>query len=91
VEQPLNRSLLPGLDEVLANALNGQRQPEQLLVTLEPNERFYFAIPYLDEAGEDVPGVGIIHFENLPTAPRPQYMPGREGLCGATRLPAKIA
>jgi len=67
IGQPLNRDILPGLDETLSSALSGEIDPERLFVILEPNERFYFAIPYLDEAQENVLGVGILYFENLPT------------------------
>ena len=75
VGQPLDVGLLPGLEEPLKTALRGEVDPERLFVTIEPNESFYFAIPYLDEAGEDVLGVGIIYFESLPTENDiPEYM-----------------
>ena len=67
VGQPLDLGILPGLEVPLKTALSGELDPERLFVTIDPNESFYFAIPYLDEAGQDVLGVGIIYFESLPT------------------------
>jgi len=67
VGQPLDLGILPGLAEPLKTALNGEVDPERLFVTIEPNESFYFAIPYLNEVDQDVLGVGIIYFESLPT------------------------
>lgn len=65
--QPLNREILPGLEGAMATALRGEIDTEKLFVTLEPNERFYFLIPYLDNTYQDVLGVGIFYFESLPT------------------------
>jgi len=67
VGQPLDLGILPGLEVPLKTALSGELDPERLFVTIDPNERFYFAVPYFDEAGQDVLGVGIIYFESLPT------------------------
>lgn len=67
VGKPLDMGILPGLEEPLKTALSGVFDPDRLFVTIEPNERFYFAIPYLDEDNQKVLGVGIIYFENLPT------------------------
>jgi two-component system, NarL family, sensor histidine kinase LiaS len=67
IGKPLDMGILPGLEEPLATALRGELDPERLFVTLEPNERFYFAIPFLDEGGQDVLGVVIIYVESLPT------------------------
>lgn len=67
IGQPLDPEILPGLQGPLTTALRGEVDPQRLFVTLEPNERFYFAIPYLDEVNQDVLGVGIIYFESLPT------------------------
>ncbi len=67
VGKPLNADILPGLDSPLQAALNGVTDSERLFVTLEENERFYFALPYLDEENGEVLGVGIIYFENIPT------------------------
>jgi len=67
IGQPLDMDVLPGLEEPLNTALRGDIDPERLFVVLVPNERFYFAIPYLDEARQNVLAVGIIYFENLPT------------------------
>jgi signal transduction histidine kinase len=64
---PIDMNILPGLEEPLKTALNGEIDPEKLFVTIEPNERFYFAIPYLDDDHQDVLGVGIIYFDSLPT------------------------
>ena len=49
----LDLGILPGLEEPLKTALSGEIDPERLFVTLEPNERFYFALPYLDEDNQD--------------------------------------
>ena len=46
VGQPLDMRILPGLEEPLRIALNGELDPDRLFVTIEPNERFYFAVPY---------------------------------------------
>ena len=67
IGKPLDLEILPGLDSVLNTALEGEIDPERLFVTLEPNESFYFAIPYFDETNQVVLGVGIIYFESLPT------------------------
>ena len=68
VGQPLDRGTFPGLDGVLTAAFNGEVDPEQIFVTLEPNESFYFAIPVKDDNGQEVLGVVIIYMEHLPTA-----------------------
>jgi len=67
IGKPFQLERLPQLDAVLATALTGDVDPEQLFVTIEPNESFYFAIPYLDEISQEVLGVGVIYFESLPT------------------------
>jgi NarL family two-component system sensor histidine kinase LiaS len=67
IGQPLDMGLLPGLEEPLTTALSGEVDPDRLFVTIEPNERFYFAVPYFDEDERNVLGVGIIYFESLPT------------------------
>ena len=68
VGQPLNRGIFPGLDGALTAAFNGSTDPERIFVVLEPNERFYFAIPVKDKEEQDVLGVVIIYFDSLPTA-----------------------
>lgn len=67
IGQPLDMGILPGLEGPLETALRGEVDPDRLFVTIEPNERFYFAIPYLDEGTRDVLAVGIVYFESLPT------------------------
>jgi signal transduction histidine kinase len=67
IGEPFQLADLPQLDAVLEAALAGEVDPERLFVTIEPNESFYFAIPYLDETNQDVLGVGVIYFESLPT------------------------
>lgn len=67
IGKPLNKEILPGLASPLQAALEGAIDPERLFVTLEENERFYFALPYLDPEHGKVLGVGIIYFENIPT------------------------
>lgn len=68
VGQPLDRETFPGLDGALTAALNGEVDPEQIFVMLEPNERFYFTIPVKDEDNQEVLGVMIIYMDHLPTA-----------------------
>jgi NarL family two-component system sensor histidine kinase LiaS len=68
VGQPLDREILPGLAKTLEAALKGVTDPDQLFVTLEPLERFYFAVPVMDENEQEVFGVVIIYMEHLPTA-----------------------
>jgi NarL family two-component system sensor histidine kinase LiaS len=67
IGRPLDMEILPGLEVPLRTALNGEIDPDRLFVTLEPNERFYFAIPYLDEFDQEVLGVAILYFESFPT------------------------
>ena len=67
IGQPIDMGILPGLEEPLETALRGEIDPERLFVTIEPNESFYFTLPYLDETDQKVLGVGIIYFESLPT------------------------
>lgn len=67
IGQPLDIGILPGLEGVLEAAFRGEVDPELLFVTLEPHERFYFAIPITGEANQAVLGVVIIYFEKLPT------------------------
>jgi len=68
IGQPLDMGILPGLEGSLTAALSGEDDPEQLFVTLEPHERFYFSVPIVDEASQKVLGVAIIYIESLPTA-----------------------
>jgi len=68
VGQPLDRGTFPGLDGALTAALNGEVDPEQIFVTLEPHDRFYFAVPVKDEDGQEVLGAVIIYMDHLPTA-----------------------
>ena len=64
---PLDPQTLPGLAVPMETALSGKMDPEKLFVTLNPNEQFYFALPYFDDKNERVLGVGILYFESLPT------------------------
>jgi NarL family two-component system sensor histidine kinase LiaS len=64
---PLDRETLPGLEEPLKTALAGVMDPDRLFVTIEPDERFYFAVPYYDESEQNVIGVQIIYLDHLPT------------------------
>jgi signal transduction histidine kinase len=67
IGHPINASILPGLEGPLNTALHGQVDPDRLFVTLELNERFYFAIPFFDETNQEVLGVAIVYIESLPT------------------------
>jgi NarL family two-component system sensor histidine kinase LiaS len=68
VGRSLDMAILPGLDEVLDAALNGEVDPEHVFVTIEPDERFYFAVPFTDEADQMILGAAILYVERLPTA-----------------------
>ncbi|MFC1879726.1 histidine kinase, partial [Chloroflexota bacterium] len=68
VGQLLDMGILPGLKGALTAALNGEVDPARLFVTLEPHERFYFAIPVMDEDNLEVLGAVLIYMEHLPTA-----------------------
>jgi HAMP domain-containing protein len=68
VGQPLDRGTFPGLDGALTAAFSGDFDPERLFVTLEPDERFYFAIPVTGEDDQEVLGAVIIYIDHLPTA-----------------------
>ncbi len=68
VGQPLDRGTFPGLDGALTAALNGEYDPEKVFITLEPHQRFYFAIPVTDEDDQEVLGAVIIYMDHLPTA-----------------------
>ncbi|MEJ2512835.1 MAG: histidine kinase [Anaerolineales bacterium] len=68
VGQPLDRGTFPGLDEALTAALNGEVDPERIFVTLEPHERFYFAVPVYGKDEQEVLGAVIIYIDHLPTA-----------------------
>jgi signal transduction histidine kinase len=67
VGKPFELKILPQLEKVVEAALSGNVDPEQLFVTIEPNESFYFAIPFFDKTNQIVLGVGIIYIESLPT------------------------
>lgn len=67
VGQPLDTEILPGLEGPLEAALLGDLNADRLFVTLEANEQFYFAVPLVDETGQNVLGVAVIYIENLPT------------------------
>ena len=64
---PLDREILPGLDEPLRTALAGELNYDRLFVTIEQDERFYFVIPYHDESGQYVIGAEIVYLDHLPT------------------------
>ena len=68
VGKPLDMGLLPGLEEPVKAALAGEVDPEQLFVTIEPNERFYFAAPIFDDTSHKVLGIGIVYFIRMPTS-----------------------
>jgi len=68
VGQPLDRGTFPGLDEALTAALNGEVDPERIFVTLEPLERFYFAVPVHGEDEQEILGAVLIYIDHLPTA-----------------------
>jgi signal transduction histidine kinase len=68
VGKPLDLGILPGLEGPIQTALRGEIDPDRLMVTIKPNERFYFAVPYYDESGQKVIAAGIIYIESLPTS-----------------------
>jgi len=67
VGHPLDLGILPGLEGVLKAAMSGEVDPERIFVTLETYERFYFAVPILDEANQKVLGIVIVYMERIPT------------------------
>ncbi len=68
IGQPMDMGILPGLEGALTAALNGEVDPDRIFITLEPHERFYFAVPVMDEDDQEVLGAAIIYVEHLPTA-----------------------
>jgi NarL family two-component system sensor histidine kinase LiaS len=68
VGRQLDMGLLPGLHGPFNAASDGKMDPDKLFVTIEPYERFYFTIPFIDRAEQEVIGVGVIYVERLPTA-----------------------
>jgi len=68
IGQPMDMGILPDFERTLKAALNGEVDPERLFVTLEPHERFYMAIPIMDETDQEVLGAAIVYIEHLPTA-----------------------
>jgi len=64
---PLNMEILPGLEEPLRTAFRGELDYDRLFVTIEPDERFYFVVPFHDEVEQNVIGVQIMYFNHLPT------------------------
>jgi NarL family two-component system sensor histidine kinase LiaS len=69
IGQPLDFSVLPGLEVPLKAALAGETDPERLFVNIIPYEKFYFAIPIFSDSVEDqrVLAVAVIYIESLPT------------------------
>jgi signal transduction histidine kinase len=68
IGKPLDVSILPGLGTLLDRALSGENNPDKLFSSLEPGESFYLTLPVLDDTGQSVLGVVILHMEHLPTA-----------------------
>jgi NarL family two-component system sensor histidine kinase LiaS len=67
IGKPFRLELLPDLEDVLESALTGEVDADRLFVSIEPNESFYFAVPYFDDNNQEVLGVSVIYFESLPT------------------------
>jgi NarL family two-component system sensor histidine kinase LiaS len=68
VGQPLDMEILPGLEVPLNAALSGEVDPERIFVTLEPHERFYFVVPFIEQANQEVLGIAIVNVVRLPTS-----------------------
>jgi signal transduction histidine kinase len=68
IGQQLDMGILPGIEEPLQAAFKGETDPKRLFVTLEPRERFYFAVPFIKDATQEVMGVAIVNIEHIPTA-----------------------
>ena len=68
VGQPLDMEILPGLEVPLNAALSGEVDPERIFVTLETHERFYFVVPFIEQANQEVLGIAIVNVERLPTS-----------------------
>jgi NarL family two-component system sensor histidine kinase LiaS len=68
VGQPLDMEILPGLEGPMNAALSGELDPERIFVTLEPHERFYFVVPFIEQANQEVLGIAIVNVVRLPTS-----------------------
>ena len=68
VGQPFDRGTFPGLDGALTAVYSGVVDPERVFVSLIPDERFYFAVPVMDEDDQEILGAVIIYMHHLPTA-----------------------
>ena len=68
VGEPLDMSVLPGLEGAMQAALDGVVNTERLFVTLVPQESFFIAVPLFDETDQKVLGAALLYIEHLPTA-----------------------
>ena len=68
IGKPLDLGILPGLAEPMKAALSGEDDPEQLFVTIEPAQRFFFLVPIRDETNQNLLGVAVVFIEDLPTS-----------------------
>ncbi len=84
VGEPIDPSILPGLEGPLEAALRGDLDVDRLFVTLVPDEEFYFAVPIHDESGQEVLGVVVIYIERLPT--ENDYVSNTLALAGRSAL-----
>jgi signal transduction histidine kinase len=68
VGQPIDTSILPGLEDPLKAALAGEQDPDRVFVTIRPNKEFFFLMPLFDEQDtQRVLGAAIVYVENLAT------------------------
>ncbi len=69
IGQPFDADKIPGLSPLLQAALAGEEDPERLFVTIEPNDKFMFAIPVFSDDRDEkrVLGAFVLSFESLPT------------------------
>jgi len=68
VGQPIDTSILPGLESPLKAALAGEEDPDRLFVTIKPDQEFFIIVPVRDEQdAQRVLGAAILYVDSLPT------------------------
>lgn len=86
IGQPFDADKIPGLNLPLQAALAGEEDPERLFATIEPNDKFVFAIPVFSDDGDEkrVLGAVVVNFESLPT--ESDFLPHLVKLVGKSLL-----
>lgn len=68
IGKPLNLEILPGLEDAMKSALDGQLDPDKIFVTLEKHESFYFVLPIVDKTTLNFLGTALVYLQHVPTA-----------------------